>query len=222
MVSTLSARKSILPAELQVTDSPSLHTRPTQPGFSNHPLFAKRPSLFRRGLRALVRYLIAICVGIGGTLAWQYYGETAKQLAANWAAQPGWSLAWLPFWEPVKQTSPAMAAEPQPAVPSSAPNAQTAAAAQSAPQTVGQTGPTTASPDLERLDALTISLDAIRERVELLAAGQEQMASDIAKLKASDQEVRQKISAALRPPPTPASKPQPTAAPPSRPPMQLH
>jgi hypothetical protein len=220
MVAMLSSTKAALPADLLVAGRASLDVKPAES--PHHPLFAKKPSLVRRASRALVRYLIAICVGIGGTLAWQSYGEAGKQLAANWAAQHGWSLAWLPFWEPAKETSPVMAAGPQPAVPPSASNAQTAAAAQSAPETVGETRPTSAALDLERLDALTTSLDAIRERVEQLAAGQEQMASDIAKLKTSDQEIRQKISAALRPPPTPANKPQPASAPPSRPPMALH
>jgi hypothetical protein len=212
--SALSAKT--LPAELQVADTPSLHARPTQPEFPNHPLFTKRPSLFRRGLRAFVRFLLAVCVGIGGTLTWQSYGEDAKQLAVTWAAQHGWSLAWLPFREQAKPTSATAASE---TVPSAGPSVQTAAPAPSAPETDRQTEPS-ASPGSERLDALTASLATIRERVEQLAAAQDHMASDIAKLKASEQEIRQKLS--TRPPPAPAAKPQPTTTPPSRLPMPLH
>jgi hypothetical protein len=211
MVSTLSAKT--LPAELRVADS-----RPRQPELSNHLLFTERPSLFRRGLRALARFLIAVCVGIGGTLTWQSYGEDAKQLAGTWAAQHGWSLSWLPFREQAKSTSPTVASE---ALPSSGSSAQTAAPAPSAPETDGQAEPS-ASPVMERLDAMTASLATIQERVEQLAAGQDHMASDIAKLKTSDQEIRQKLSTTLRPPPAPAAKPQPTTTPPSRPPMPLH
>jgi len=117
----------------------------------------------------------------------------------------------------------AIESQEQAAVPSSAPSAaQTGAAAQTSPDTIGQTPPSVSSPDLERLEAMAVSLATVREKVEQLAAGQEQMAADIAKLKAAEQEVRQKISAALRVPPAPASKPLPTTAPPSRPPMPLH
>jgi hypothetical protein len=164
MVSTSGIKT--LPAELHIADSQSLHARPTQPEFSNHPLFTKRPSLFRRGLRALVRFLIAVCIGIGGTLAWQSYGEDAKQLAANWAAQHGWSLPWLSWWGPAKPSSPIVATE---ADQSSALSAQIATPAPRAPETDRQTQPPAASPDLERLDALTASLATIQERVEQLA-----------------------------------------------------
>src|SRR5215467_7395319 len=33
----------------------------------------------RRALRALARYLIAICIGVAGVLAWQSYGDATKQ-----------------------------------------------------------------------------------------------------------------------------------------------
>jgi hypothetical protein len=152
-------------------------------------------------------------------VAWQSYGDAAKQLAATWAGHHGWSLRWLSWSEPAKPNGPTVATE---AVSSSPPSMQTAASAPSAPETDGQTDPSAASPDLQRLDAVTASLATIRERVEQLAARQDHMASDIAKLKASEQEIRQKLSTTLRPPPTPAAKPQPTTTPPSRPPMPLH
>src|SRR6476661_5587893 len=42
-------------------------------------------------LRAFVRYLVAICIGVAGTLAWQAYGEDAKQIIATRAPELGWS-----------------------------------------------------------------------------------------------------------------------------------
>jgi hypothetical protein len=45
----------------------------------------------RRASRAFVRYLVAICVGVAGTLAWQAYGEAAKQTIATKAPELGWS-----------------------------------------------------------------------------------------------------------------------------------
>ena len=40
---------------------------------------------------AFVRYLVAICIGIAGTLAWQSYGEATKQIIATTAPELGWS-----------------------------------------------------------------------------------------------------------------------------------
>ena len=45
----------------------------------------------RRSSRSFGRYLIAICVGVAGTLAWQSYGDAAKQVIATRAPELGWS-----------------------------------------------------------------------------------------------------------------------------------
>src|SRR6516164_1733040 len=45
----------------------------------------------RRASRAFVRYLVAICIGVAGTLAWQSYGEATKQIIATRAPALGWS-----------------------------------------------------------------------------------------------------------------------------------
>src|SRR5215472_4114674 len=45
----------------------------------------------RRGLRGFVRFLLAICIGVAATLAWQSYGEEAKQIIATKAPELGWS-----------------------------------------------------------------------------------------------------------------------------------
>jgi hypothetical protein len=41
----------------------------------------------RRASRAFVRYLVAVCIGIVGTLAWQSYGEKTKQIIATRAPE---------------------------------------------------------------------------------------------------------------------------------------
>jgi hypothetical protein len=41
--------------------------------------------------RSRVRYLVAICIGIAGTLACQSYGEATKQIIATTAPGFGWS-----------------------------------------------------------------------------------------------------------------------------------
>jgi hypothetical protein len=45
----------------------------------------------RRPSRGVVRYLVAVGVGVAATLGWQSYGETTKQLIATNAPELGWS-----------------------------------------------------------------------------------------------------------------------------------
>jgi hypothetical protein len=49
-----------------------------------------QPSLVRRMFRTLTRFVVTLLIGIGGTLAWQSYGDVAKEMVA---ASP--ALAWL-------------------------------------------------------------------------------------------------------------------------------
>jgi hypothetical protein len=214
MVSTLSSAMPVLPANLRLADRPALDVKTTQSDFSNDPPLTKR-SFFRRAVRALVRYLIAVGIGIGGTLAWQAYGEDAKQMVANWTGQRGWPVTWLSNGEAAKPgpASGAAMAPPSQAVAQSAP-ADTAVVAPIASETMAR---------MERLEAISADLSAMRERIEQMAAGQEQMASDIAKLKTAEQEIRQKIStAAPRPAAVLPSKPRPPSPPALPQPMPLH
>jgi hypothetical protein len=50
-----------------------------------------RRSLARRAGRALIRFAIAVAIGIGGTLGWQTHGEQLREMAKIWAP----SLVWL-------------------------------------------------------------------------------------------------------------------------------
>jgi hypothetical protein len=56
-------------------------------GFKNTQLRNDRPSIGRRISRNLVRFLLPVCLGVGGTLAWQYYGG---EMLRAWP-----SLGWL-------------------------------------------------------------------------------------------------------------------------------
>jgi len=146
------------------------------------------PPRRRRPLRALFRFLLAVGIGVGGTLAWQAYGDMAREMAA--AAYPQ-QLGWLtPLTPPAK---PAAATAPAPATPT----------------TVGSAAPV-ATPDQQQLAAVSRSLADIRRKVEELAAqvasSQQQMAGDIARLQASDQDIFAKLAA---PPPRPAPRPAP-------------
>jgi hypothetical protein len=51
----------------------------------------RRPSIATRILKSLARFFAAVLIGIGLTLAWQSYGEQAKEFTTTLAP----SLAWL-------------------------------------------------------------------------------------------------------------------------------
>jgi len=51
----------------------------------------ERPSFRKRASRSLARFLIAFCIGVVATLAWQSYGDAARDMIARSTPQ----LAWL-------------------------------------------------------------------------------------------------------------------------------
>jgi hypothetical protein len=148
----------------------------------------------RRSSRGFARFLVAICIGVAGTLAWQSYGEATKQIIAASAPELGWSLeakqmiaSWvqqLGWAKPA--TGPENTAAQLPVLPQAAPLAQVGA------ETVEQ------------------RLAALRETAEQLAVGQDQVLREIAKL---HEEILQKIPAAPpQLPGLPARKPMPPPA----------
>ena len=122
-----------------------------------------RPSIGRRMFRTLIRFSIAVLIGVGATLGWQSYGEEAREILIAQAPALGMLL-------PVPTTRPPAAAYGDPS---------------------------------RQLAPMASTLDAVRRSVEQLAAKQEQMAQNIAALRAGEEDVRQKASAA---PPAPAQQ----------------
>ena len=160
-------------------------------------LVAIESAMKRRGSRGFVRYLVAICIGVAATLAWQSYGDAAKQIIATRAPELGWSpdakqmiASWTLGW-----TKPPAGSEKQ-ALP------------------VAQIAPSAPSIDAEKVQQLTQSLAVLRQTVEQLAAGQDQMTRVIARLESAVTELIVKIP---EPPPQPPAAParKPTPAPPS-------
>src|SRR5262245_7024046 len=163
-----------------------------QPKSRNDP---PAPAKRRRFSRVVARYLIAVGIGVGGTLAWQSHGDRAKQMAGSvivafWQShgEPAWQsvASRLPrlVW-PARQPRPADA-PPAAAVPTADPVATERAAA-----------PAAASVDTRTIDALVNDLAALRGTVDQMAANQEQMARDIARFQA-EQIMRPKIATAER------------------------
>ena len=82
----------------------------------------------RRRSRGIVRYLIAIGIGVAATLGWQSYGETTKQIIATKAPELGWSpetkqtiTSWMQQlgWtkQPASPESTVVSSVPEPAQP---------------------------------------------------------------------------------------------------------
>src|SRR6266851_3094463 len=64
---------------------------------------SKRPSPGKRASRALSRFVITFCIGVAATLAWQSYGDAAREMIASSSAQLSWVA---PHSAPVAQTPP--------------------------------------------------------------------------------------------------------------------
>jgi hypothetical protein len=130
-----------------------------------------RPSIGRRMLRALIRFSIAVLIGVGATLGWQSYGDEAKEMLV--ARAPILEL----LFSVSTPKSPVMAA--------------------------------TSTDAKWQLAPLVSTLDVVRRSVDQLAARQEQMAQNIAALRAVEEDVRQKTSSS---PPAPQAAPAQQAA----------
>jgi hypothetical protein len=134
--------------------------------------------------RFLVRFLVlfAFCLGVVATLAWQSYGDAARQMIANTSPRLSWFAP-----------SPASVGEVLPEL-----------GLRMAP--VGEAILAAPSSDQEQLKTLSAGLADVRQRIDQMAAQlpavQEQMTRDISnKLEAVEHEIFEKVSAPLPRPP---------------------
>ena len=126
-----------------------------------------RQSPRKRALRTFSSLPIAFCIGVAATLAWQSYGDTAREMIAN--AHP--QLAWLaPQGEPVTQNAPVAVAVAAPAAPAF---------------------------DQQQLNAISIDLEAMRRSIDRIApgivAGQEQMARSIDRIATTQEQLTRTV-----------------------------
>ena len=160
---------------------------------------ARRPAS-----RGFAGYLLAICIAVAATVAWQSYSQPAKQMIAPSAPKLGWSpeakqmiANWVRQLGWTKQSG----------------------GAESAPPTVANLSkaPPTPFPDpqqLQRVEAHIASLQQAVERqlgdmrvtVQQLTSGQDQIVREITELQAADEAILAKITA-LSARPAPARKP---------------
>jgi hypothetical protein len=82
--------------------------RPPARQSTTRPNTIRRPSVANRTIRSVSRFLAALLIGVGLTLAWQSYPEQVSEVVASWA--PG--LVWLfPAPSPKKSAEAAMSSE---------------------------------------------------------------------------------------------------------------
>ena len=208
---TIQPITSVQPGDTPFSDAPlgarpSLDTTARPANLKDDRFRSVNPSVARRASRALTRFLIAAFIGVGSILAWQAYGDAAREKVASLAPQLGW-VRLLPTLKP----APVMVSEPAdpPVVRES--SRDSAQAASSAPDSVALVALAGLAPEVQQqLQVIARDVAALRQSVEQLAAGQEQMVRNIAKLEMAEKDIRSKISA-----------PKPTAAAPRNPALKL-
>jgi hypothetical protein len=159
----------------------------------------KKPEVRWSAFRRFVRFLVTICIGVIGTLAWQSYGDATKQIIAARAPELGWSpeskqiivssIQWL-GWMTTSRGPETTAAE-----------------------TVAPKAPIAPSLDSAQAQQMVQNLAMLREMVQELTAGQEQTTREIAKLESAVVEILMKIPEPQPQPPA-ASAHKPAPAPP--------
>src|SRR6516162_10939222 len=169
--------------------------------------------------RGFARYLVAICIGVAATLAWQSYGEIPKQIIAAKAPQLGWS--------PETKQMIASWVQPGPestAVRPSLPATQVATVAQTVPAAVVPKALAAPSNDPEQVHQIAVDLAALGQTVDQLAANQDQMVHQIDMLQTSNQEIlasNREILERIPAPPPPPPAVAPTNKPTTRTPPSL-
>ena len=107
------AEKEWLTAEARDPDAISdqrIGIRPLKPSInpprssSNDKISSGRPSFGSRVFRTLTRFLIAVLIGVGGTLAWQSHGDAAREMIVSRVP----TLAWLLSVSAMKSTTEAL------------------------------------------------------------------------------------------------------------------
>ena len=146
-----------------------------------------------RDPRGFARF--AVLIGVAATLAWQSYGDAAKQVIATKAPELGWSpeakqmiASWTLGW-----TKPPAGPE------------------KIASETVAPKAPPAPSLDPAQVQQITRSLAAVRETLQELAGSQRSMARDIATLESAVAEILVKIPEPLPQSPAGPARKSPAA-----------
>jgi hypothetical protein len=126
-----------------------------------------RSSFGKRALIAVVRFLIIFCIGVSATLAWQSYGDRAREMIASLYSR----LSWLaPQAEPV---------------------------AQNTPDVIGLASPTASSHDQQQPNAKLLDVEALRQSIDRIAtsivSSQEQMTTSADRIATSQDQIARSV-----------------------------
>jgi hypothetical protein len=188
----------------------------TQSEFSIGELITDNPAPVRRASRGFVRSMLAICIGVAATLAWQSYGQKAKQIIATRVPELGWSpetkqtiANWVDElgWTKLPTSSDAAARTSLPET------AHAATFTQTAPDKSAPILPTAASVDPQQIQQIARDIAGMRQSVEQVVASQTKMAGEINNLLLTDMEIFLKIPTPPQPPAALSRKPIPAAPP---------
>ena len=170
--------------------------RPGRDAMADSDLGVIRSSLGKRASRGLIRFLIIFSIGVGATLAWQWYGDAARAMIAT-------------SWPQLASLAPEPASVPQTTseLATAAPQATASPELQQLKEDLAQL-----KQELQQLKEIPPALTSLRQSVDQLAGSQQQIAGTMAKLGTHQQELLHKL--ALPPPrPTPAPVPKPVKLP---------
>ena len=175
-----------------------------------------RSSLGKRALLALVRFLIMFCIGVAATLAWQSYGDAARERIASSYPQLGW-LA--PQAARIARSGPdtiGLAAQAAPSPDQHAMLLDLDAVRQSIDR-IANNMATSQEQITRSVDRIAASVAASQERitrsVDQLGVSQEWLTREITKLEEIEQSSRYRNSEPLPPSPRPASVSAPKPVP---------
>jgi hypothetical protein len=126
---------------------PSIHS-PRSSSLKDDQVASDRPSVGRRIFRTLTRFFIAVFIGVGGTLAWQFHSDAAREMVVARAPTLAWLLS-------VSTKSPAVAA--------------------TSPDPVPQLGPLASNLDVvrRRVEQLAAKQDQMAQNIATLQAVEE-------------------------------------------------
>jgi hypothetical protein len=189
----------LLPVE-PVVEPPPIHPTTLEDNESQ----SQKPSLRKRASRAITRFLTTFCIGVAATLAWQSYGDAAREIIAN--SYP--HLRWLaPQTELNRRDTIELVAPVAVSVDQQQLSLDLEAVRQSVDRIAA--GIAIIEGQISR-SADRIATEQIAHNVAQLAAAQEQMTGEITKLQAVEQYVLYNAE------PPQGSTPAPTRSPSQR------
>lgn len=204
------------PAALDEASEPSLRAAPVNDNTGD----IGNPAPRARSGRGVVLVLLTVCAGGVAAAAWHSYGGEAKQRLSHFVPQllPSALVPTQNASTAQSQDTTSQIAEPSPAdngapvqeagtaVPATPPQPVTTAATPAATSSAAQAAPS--SELAQSIETMAREISSLKQTVEQLQAGQQQLSRDVAKI--TEQKARGKVTAQA---PKPAPSPRPQHAP---------